>query len=62
MKQKLFTYVAFSGLFIVLLGIVSRHLSPVASNYRSGMFIVGFSLMLLGTIWRVVTEMNEKDQ
>ncbi len=61
MKIKIVTRIAFFGLILVLLAFLSKLFYPIDFNIRSGMLVIGFTLMLLGTIWRVVLEMNESD-
>lgn len=61
MKQKIFTYIAFFGLLLVLTGIFGRFIPTISGDVRTGLFIVGFSLMLLGTIWKVVLEIQERE-
>ncbi|MCO6359717.1 hypothetical protein [Roseivirga pacifica] len=60
--HKLTGYIAFTGLAIVLLSILSRFVDLVPIRYRTTALIVGFTLMFLGTLWRVVTEMNAKEE
>lgn len=61
MKKKLTGWVATLGLGFVLTGIISRYLTFLTVDQRTGLFIIGFSMMLLGTIWKVVLEMNERE-
>lgn len=61
MKLKIATWAAMLGLIVVLVGILSRFGNFITVNQRTGCFIIGFSLMLLGTIWKVVLEMNERE-
>lgn len=49
------------GLGLVLAGIFSRFGHWLTVDQRTGCYIIGFSLMLLGTIWKVVVEMNERE-
>lgn len=49
------------GLGLVLTGIFSRFGQLLTTDQRTGCFVIGFSLMLLGTIWKVVVEMNERE-
>lgn len=59
MKRKITTWAAFLGLALVLISLLSRFVYPINFNVKTAMLIIGFTLMLLGTLWRVVTEMNE---
>ncbi|OEK03158.1 hypothetical protein BFP97_17235 [Roseivirga sp. 4D4] len=61
MKIKIVTRIAFLGLSLVLLAFLLKLFYPIDFNIRSGMLVIGFTLMLLGTIWRVVLEMNDSD-
>lgn len=61
MKDKLTTGVAFTGLLLVLTAIISRFGHFLTVDQRTAFYIIGFSMMLLGTIWKVVLEMNEKE-
>lgn len=56
------TRVAFFGLFLVLTAAILKLFYPIGFDIQSGMLVTGFTLMLLGTIWRVVLEMNEPDK
>lgn len=46
----------------MLLSILSRFIDLVPMRYRTTALVVGFTLMFLGTLWRVVTEMNAKEK
>ncbi|WP_420388203.1 hypothetical protein [Roseivirga sp.] len=59
MKQKISAWAAFFGLAMVITGILSRFVHFLTVDQRTGSFIIGFALMLLGTIWKVVLEMNQ---
>ena len=61
LKKKLTGWVAVLGLSLVLTGIVSRYLGFLTVDQRTGLFIIGFAMMLLGTIWKAVLEMNERE-
>ena len=40
---------------------VFNFLSLIEPSWRPVLLITGFTLMLLGTLWRVVLEMNSED-
>ena len=61
MKIKIATWAAMLGLTLVLIGILSRFIDLITVNQRTGCYIIGLALMLLGTIWKVVLEMNQKE-
>ncbi|MBO3699427.1 hypothetical protein [Roseivirga sp. E12] len=61
MKVKIVTWIAFFGLFLVIIAALLKLFFSIDFNIRSVMLVTGFTLMLLGTIWRVVLEMNESD-
>ncbi|MBO6661789.1 MAG: hypothetical protein JJ909_02865 [Roseivirga sp.] len=61
MKIKIATWAAMLGFTLVLIGILSRFTDFITVNQRTGCYIIGLALMLLGTIWKVVLEMNEKE-
>lgn len=46
----------------MLQAILSPFIDLVPVRYRTTALIVGFTLMFLGTLWRVVTEMNAKEE
>lgn len=58
---KLSTIVAFTGLATVLITMILNLFSLADPQYRTMMFVVGFTLMLLGTLWKVVLEMNREE-
>jgi hypothetical protein len=59
---KVVTRIAFFGLFLVLVSLLFKLFKVISFDIRSGMLVTGFTLMLLGSIWRVVLEMNEPDE
>ncbi len=62
MSIKVVTRIAFFGLFLVLMSLLFKLFNVIRFDIRSGMLVTGFTLMLLGSIWRVVLEMNEPDE
>lgn len=61
MTIKLVTRIAFFGLILVLSVALIKLLHPIDVMTQSIMLVSGLTIMLLGTIWRVVLEMNEPD-
>jgi len=61
LKQKITGWIAVLGLCLVLTGIISRFVGFLTVDQRTGFYVIGFSMMLLGTIWKVVLEMNERE-
>ena len=62
-KMNVVSWVAFTGVFLVIASILVRILRVhfVDTNARTVMLVVGFTMMLLGTIWKVVLEMNDQN-
>lgn len=60
MAQKITGWVAMTGLLLVIMSFVLKLFSTVDLSSRSVLMVIGFAMMLLGTIWRVVLEMNEE--
>ncbi len=56
-------WIAFAGLFLVLAVIFTRILGDqiISADIRTVMLVIGFALMLLGTLWKVVLEMNDQE-
>lgn len=61
MNVKIVTRIAFFGLFLVLATALIKVFYPIDVKTQSIMLVSGFTIMLLGSIWRVVLEMNEPD-
>lgn len=57
--MKIASVVAISGFTLVIGILVSKFLIPLEQSTRNTVMVIGFTLMLLGTLWRVVLEMNE---
>ncbi|MFY0594139.1 hypothetical protein [Roseivirga sp.] len=62
MGHKITGWIAVAGLILVIISFVLRMFSIIDMSVRSMFMIAGFTLMLLGTLWRVVLEMNEDKQ
>lgn len=62
MNIKIVTRIAFFGLFLVLAAALIKTFYPIDVKTQSIMLVSGFTIMLLGSIWRVVLEMNEPDE
>ncbi|PIQ47913.1 MAG: hypothetical protein COW03_13305 [Cytophagales bacterium CG12_big_fil_rev_8_21_14_0_65_40_12] len=56
---KIASVVAISGFILVISMLVSKFLINLEQSTRNTIMVIGFTLMLLGTLWRVVLEMNE---
>lgn len=62
MNVKIVTRIAFFGLSLVLAAVLIKFFYPIDVKTQSIMLVSGFTIMLLGSIWRVVLEMNEPDE
>lgn len=62
MGQKITGWVATLGLLLVIISFTLKMVSFVEISSRSVLMVLGFTMMLLGTIWRVVLEMNEEPE
>ncbi|OEK05905.1 hypothetical protein [Roseivirga misakiensis] len=62
MGHKITGWVALLGLILVITSFILKTLSVIDLGIRSIIMICGFTLMLLGTLWRVVLEMNDDGQ
>lgn len=62
MGQKITGWVATLGLLLVIISFALKMVSSVDISSRSVLMVLGFTMMLLGTIWRVVLEMNEEPE
>lgn len=54
--------VAVIGLLLVLLSMTSRYLNLLPHRERNTILVIGFTIMFLATLWRVVTDMNRPDE
>lgn len=65
MKKKLIikivSGVAIGGLVIVIGTLIAGLLFPFKHIEKNTLFIIGFTMMLLGTLWKVVLEMNKPE-
>lgn len=61
---KITGIIAMSGLVIVLLMILATQFFSQSfdRDLRNSGMVIGFALMLLGTLWKVVLEMNSEDE
>lgn len=57
---KLATIIAFLGFGLVLVTILINALISISNPTKSLLLVSGFALMLLGTLWKVVFEMNQE--
>jgi uncharacterized membrane protein len=53
---------ALVGLTLVILSMLSNYFHVIPSRDRMMILIIGFTIMFLATIWRVVTDMNQKEE
>lgn len=60
--RKVTGITAVLGLALVILSMVSRFFEIIPTRIRTITIIVGFVLMLLGTLWRVVHDMQQPDE
>lgn len=60
MGQKITGWVATIGLSLVIISFILKIFSNADLSIRSILMVLGFTMMLLGSIWRVVLEMNEE--
>lgn len=57
--KKITSAIAILGAIILIISIIGRFLGFIPFGLRNVMLIVGLTCMFLGTIWKVVIEMNE---
>ena len=62
-SSKIVTVIAFAGLGLILTVVLSRLFfgSLIASEIRTVMLVIGFAMMLVGTLWKVILDMNDQD-
>lgn len=60
--RKITGIAAVIGLVLVVLGMVSRFVEIIPTRLRTLTMIIGFVFMLLGTLWRVVYDMQQPDE
>ena len=60
--RKITGITAVVGLALVILSMASRFFEIIPARIRTITIIVGFVLMLLGTLWRVVHDMHQPDE
>jgi len=53
---------AIVGLAIVILSMLSNYFEIIPNRNRVILMIIGFTIMFLATIWRVVTDMNDHEE
>ncbi|KOF03787.1 hypothetical protein OB69_04295 [Roseivirga seohaensis subsp. aquiponti] len=58
---KLATAVAISGVLLVIGTLLSRLIFHIETSEKNTLLIIGFTMMLLGTLWKVVMEMNSRE-
>lgn len=57
---KIATIIAVSGVSLVIGTLLLRMIFRIDTSNKNTLLIVGFAMMLLGTLWKVVMEMNSK--
>ena len=57
---KIATIIAVSGVSLVISTLLLRMIFRIDTSNKNTLLIVGFAMMLLGTLWKVVMEMNSK--
>ena len=62
-STKIVTVIAFIGLGLILTVVLSRLFfgSLIATDIRTIMLVIGFAMMLVGTLWKVILDMNDQD-
>lgn len=58
---KLASAVAISGVLLVIGTLLSRLIFQIETSEKNTLLIIGFTMMLLGTLWKVVMEMNSRE-
>lgn len=60
--RKVTGIAALIGVVMVLTSFLSRYLDILPQRSRTTVLVVGFTIMFLSSIWRVVTDMNAKEK
>lgn len=58
---KLASGIAISGVLLVIGTLLSRLIFNIEPSEKNTLLIIGFTMMLLGTLWKVVMEMNNRE-
>ncbi|KYG82448.1 hypothetical protein [Roseivirga echinicomitans] len=58
---KIASAIAISGVLLVIVTLLSRLIFRIETSDKNTLLIIGFTMMLLGTLWKVVMEMNNKE-
>ncbi|WP_339699904.1 hypothetical protein [uncultured Roseivirga sp.] len=58
---KLASTIAILGVLLVIGTLLSRLIFQIETSEKNTLLIIGFTMMLLGTLWKVVMEMNNKE-
>ncbi len=58
---KLASAVAITGVLLVIGTLLSRLIFQIETSEKNTLLIIGFTMMLLGTLWKVVMEMNSRE-
>ncbi len=59
--NRISSVAAILGVSIVIISIIGRFLNYIPFGQRNMMLVIGLTCMLLGTLWKVVQEMNGDD-
>jgi len=57
---KIASALAVSGITVVIGTLILQIVFRLGSSNKNTLLVIGFAMMLLGTLWRVVMEMNSK--
>ena len=60
-KKSLPKVMAFTGVVLVIVILIGKQFYSIPLYVRSVCLVSGLALMLLGTIWKVVFEMDEPE-
>ena len=58
---KLASTIAILRVLLVIGTLLSRLIFQIETSEKNTLLIIGFTMMLLGTLWKVVMEMNNKE-
>lgn len=59
--RKITGIAAVVGLLIVLASMLSRYFDILPNRSRIVVMVIGFTVMFLASIWRVVSDMNQQE-
>jgi hypothetical protein len=58
---KIASVVALSGFILVIGTLLTNLFIGITPSFSTTVMVIGFTLMFLGTLWKVVLEMNSPD-